>query len=831
MNTVHRKWQPLQEENLSAIRKAFADLFPSAAHGDLAPRISAYWTEMLRAVWSSKPEAIRRKDLQFDPADPMSRIEQRTVVIAYADSVRQEGEPSLKTLDRFLETYFPAVGGLHLLPACEMVEDRFNDGGFSQIRRDRIHRRFGDNRLFAELMGKYYAMADFVLNHVDIAHPAFQSYLEGDDRMADCFYVFSEEAYQSRLSRGDFDRIFRPRPFPLFTIFRRRPGDEAAAGMDLAQRMAQMGNRFPGGEIPDPVIGAMYVLNKVKNDQMLLDADYRYLIRFREYLSKVPGIDPDRIFTVSATQEIRGVPYILRDHIVTHGDLLRAIGLRPDVAEVCAAIYHEYDPRLFGEEIRALTTFSHVQVDLNTSTLAGLKLLADDFSWYLSLDLNLLRLDAANFAFKKWQTTCFGLPEVQRLVKILYLSMAAVSPRIVANLEVNDRLSQVLEQMADTDSPPPMMYDFHLASLIPATFIHQDPEIPARIANLVSRYDTPEESIRFSLAESHDGKSVRGGLDLLSLGELQRLADIVEHNGGRIKYKGVPKREIASPEFTRIIDESGLDADRAREKLFAGASEAGSGLSLRAHIRNESDLARALGLSPEAFSANPPLRFLSNRILHGREPYELCVSTWDALPAIEETDLEVDRFLAFYALAFSLMGRNLKSVYFNDLLGLPNDDPRYEESGELRDLKRTKSDYAKVAERLGDPNTIANRIAKGMNELIGIVDADPSLDPRGNEARVLPVFDGEGRPPVAAVFNAHSAQTLTVVNLDHRPVAVHIGIDLDDPVPSGPPAKGWFDNIGGRWIRMGPPARISLTLEPYQRLWLTSRPLSIPGLP
>ena len=57
---------------------------------------------------------------------------------------------------------------------------------------------------------------------------------------------------------------------------------------------------------------------------------------------------------------------------------------------------------------------------------------------------------------------------------------------------------------------------------------------------------------------------------------------------------------------------------------------------------------------------------------------------------------EAKRYLAFYTLAFALMGRNVKSIYFNDLLGLPNDYDRFNESGELRDLKRTKSDVQQL---------------------------------------------------------------------------------------------------------------------------------------
>jgi len=704
---------------------------------------------MLRRVWHGKSPVIKEKDLAYDPADPLSRIQQNTVAIAYADSIKRPGTPSLPTLVEFLETYFPAVGGLHVLPACVVAESRFNDGHFSQVVRNRIHEPFGTNTDFSDTMEKYYSMADFVLNHVDIEHPDFQAYLRGDNEKANRFYVFSETEYQNRLQRGDFEGIFRPRPFPLFTIFRRCPEDTVYARMGDEERVAAMNRRLPGQDLPAPVIHLLSIFRKIKNDQTLLDEDYRHLTAYRNHIEREGRIEPAAIFTASATQETQHVPYIFTEGIAEPADLLKAIGYRDSVAEVYADIFEEHDPIIFGRQIRALTTFSHVQVDLNTSTYAGLKLLADDFSWYLGLDLNMLRLDAANFAFKKWKTTCFGLPEVRNLMKILYLSMEAASPRIVANLEVNDRLGGILSQMAGKTTPPPMMYDFHLASMLPAVFIAGDAGILTRILPEIDRYDIPKESIRFSLAESHDGKSVRGSFDLLTCGERQILADTVERNGGKIKYQGTP---------------------------------------------------------------------------NGREPYELCISTWDSLPVVDDPASEVERYLTFYTLAFALMGRHVKSVYFNDLLGLPNDYKRREETGELRDIKRTKSDFLEITNRLRDPASRESRIARGMNHLIALVDADPALDPHGNEARMLSLTAAAKPQPVAVVYNRCKSRSITVVNLSRH--SESIAIDLDDPELAG--EETWYDNMEGRHVVADGKGKLALTISPYRRLWLTTERIEVP---
>jgi hypothetical protein len=185
--TLERFWQPPDFNSpefgkLGEIQTLFSELYPSDEYGGLAARIGQYWISKLKEIWTEKPERIKTKDLKYTPKDPLSRIEQKTVVISYADSVRKAEEPTLVSLDTSLKSHFPAIRGLHMLPPCEISEELFNDGGFSQVRRDRIHGTYGTNAQFADMMEKFYSMTDLVLNHVDIEHPKFQQYLAGDDQ-------------------------------------------------------------------------------------------------------------------------------------------------------------------------------------------------------------------------------------------------------------------------------------------------------------------------------------------------------------------------------------------------------------------------------------------------------------------------------------------------------------------------------------------------------------------------------------------------------------------------------------------------------------------------
>ena len=559
---------------------------------------------------------------------------------------------------------------------------------------------------------------------------------------------------------------------------------------------------------------------------MLLDEDYQHIVGFRDYLKKKSAVSLDDIFSVSLTQETQHIPYIFKSGIETRKDLLEAMGIDPAKTGKLAGNYEQYDPVVFGEEVRALTTFSHVQVDLNTTTYKGLAMLVDDFSWYLSMDLDMLRLDAANFAFKKWKTSCFGLPQVSDLMKILYLSMECVAPRIVANLEVNDQLGNILSQMEDKKAPPPMMYDFHLASMLPVVFNTRNAKILLRILDMIKGYDIPRQSIRFSLAESHDGKSVRGSLDLLTLAERQGLADTVESNGGNVKYKGVPARQYAIHEFAEVCTQAGIDYKTAKAALFDDANNSDAVLCLKQDIGDKADMAQALGMPHEDFKQNDTLKFFTNKVLFGKEPYELCTSTIDAMTLLENSDQTADRYLAFYTLAFALMGRNVKSVYFNDLLGLPNDYARCQETGELRDIKRTKSVFDQLETSLADPANLMHTIASGMNNLIALVDADPALGFRGNEAEAALSSDLSPSRSVAIVHNScDSHHTLIVVNLGSKVEKIMIAPDnygLNS-------ASSLFDNVSGRDIPVNDDGALILTVGPFARLWMSREEIKIPS--
>ena len=816
----NEKWKPLDAGRLEEISNLFHRIYPENEYGSLGADISAYWLNLLHESWESKDPGLKELDLKYDPSDPLSRVEQKTTVIAYADSISREGEKSLETLDRFFSQWFPAVGGLHILPACTVVEDRFNDGYFSQVERDNIHSAFGSNELFADIMHRYFSMNDLVLGHVDIENPVFQEYLEGHDEAGRKFFTFSMEEYESLKAAGSFDKVFRPRPFPLFTIFRRLPSElpyRTLSHCGRADVMIKLIRKMRGIETERPLINILWLFNRILNDQMLLEDEYEKIPEFIEWLDS-RGIDKSTVFTTSRTQEVQHVPYIFVPEIKTEDQFLLRCGFNEQQAEAVASIFRETNRRLFGEEIRALTTFSHVQVDVNTTTFAGLAALANDLIFYLTKDLNMLRLDAVNYAFKKWGTSCFGLPELDLLMQIVYLSMECISPRMIPNLEVNDSLTTILEQMSSGDSAPPMMHDFFLASLLPAVFHSKNAAIIGRIFDKIKEYDIPRSSIRFSLSESHDGKSVRGSLDLLTFEERRVLTEAVVENRGWVKYKSIAAGQCPATELMRFCSESGLNYGELSSALFESSDDSGI-LLFKDQIGGMEDIFRhAPMLTPENYKT---AEFFFIRILEGRDPYELCITTRDSLPQLDDEELEIERFLAFETLAFAIMGRNVKTIYFNDLLALPNDYRKVKATGELRNIKRTRVRFEELAPRLEYRDSFEARIVRGINNLIALVDSDPALHFRGSEAELVFISD---RPEVAVLKNCcGDAVSLAVINLSDK--SVDIALDIVDAGLRNPSAV--FDNIRSRELD-GSDGVLDIVLEPFERLWLSDMPVAVP---
>ncbi len=160
-----------------------------------------------------REETIRRRRKRYRGKPVLS--EKDSIVITYADNIRQEGESPLDTLHRFMRTYFKTiVTGVHILPFFPSS----SDGGFAVIDYKRVDPQFGDWDHIRRIARDYHLMVDLVLNHVSSQSSWFQHFLKGDHRYRD-YFIWTDR-------KIELPHVFRPRETPLFTKFETAWGDK-----------------------------------------------------------------------------------------------------------------------------------------------------------------------------------------------------------------------------------------------------------------------------------------------------------------------------------------------------------------------------------------------------------------------------------------------------------------------------------------------------------------------------------------------------------------------------------------------------------------------------
>ena len=112
----------------------------------------------------------------LDAMDDFPLSEADTMLITYADSLRQEGVAPLESMYRFVdEVSGGAISCVHLLPFFPYS----SDAGFSISDYRRVRTDLGDWSGITALAGNYRVMVDLVLNHCSVEHPWFQDFLAG----------------------------------------------------------------------------------------------------------------------------------------------------------------------------------------------------------------------------------------------------------------------------------------------------------------------------------------------------------------------------------------------------------------------------------------------------------------------------------------------------------------------------------------------------------------------------------------------------------------------------------------------------------------------------
>lgn len=143
------------------------------------------------------------KKKEWKAAAPLT--EKNIYLITYGDMIKEEGQPTLKTLNKFVnENAKDEITDIHLLPMFPYT----SDDGFSVVDYREIHPELGDWSDIDRLAGDYRLMFDFVANHMSKSSSWFKGYLRDEPEYKN-FFIPKDDEF-------DTSKVVRPRTSPLF---------------------------------------------------------------------------------------------------------------------------------------------------------------------------------------------------------------------------------------------------------------------------------------------------------------------------------------------------------------------------------------------------------------------------------------------------------------------------------------------------------------------------------------------------------------------------------------------------------------------------------------
>ena len=134
--------------------------------------------------------------------------EQDAILITYGNSVQNEGEKPLQTLNRFINFHLRDwINTVHILPFFPYSSDT----GFSVINYQEVNPKLGAWADIRRINTHTHLMMDLVINHASVRHPWFQQFLKGESPGKNYFINIDPST--------DLSSVVRPRSTPLLTPF------------------------------------------------------------------------------------------------------------------------------------------------------------------------------------------------------------------------------------------------------------------------------------------------------------------------------------------------------------------------------------------------------------------------------------------------------------------------------------------------------------------------------------------------------------------------------------------------------------------------------------
>ncbi|GEA10850.1 sugar phosphorylase [Alteromonas sp. KUL49] len=185
-------WQILHDKVCHHLKFIYADVPLEQSYESLA-------TDLIKTIGLNEDSPITSPRPHCNYWD-----EDDIIMITYGDSVIDDNERPLTTLNRFLHTYCKnTVNNVHILPFFPYS----SDDGFSVIDYSSVNESLGNWDDIEAISKDYGLMADLVINHCSARSVWFDNFIKGEGTGSDFFFTGDPD--------DDLSMVTRPRTSPL----------------------------------------------------------------------------------------------------------------------------------------------------------------------------------------------------------------------------------------------------------------------------------------------------------------------------------------------------------------------------------------------------------------------------------------------------------------------------------------------------------------------------------------------------------------------------------------------------------------------------------------
>ncbi len=193
------------------------------------------------------------------------------------------------------------------------------------------------------------------------------------------------------------------------------------------------------------------------------------------------------------------------------------------------------------------TTFSKDQIDLNFNNEEVFLEILKILFFYINHGAKSIRLDAIAYVWKEAGTPCFNHHKTHILTQLFHDILKKIDPNVWIITETVLSHKENISYFGNGKNEAHLVYNFALETLFLSMFLKQDSSIASRWINSIK--NTSDQNSFLNLSVSHDGIHTIPVKGILSIKDMNEIADDVKKKQGQILYRSVLNKDPEPYEF------------------------------------------------------------------------------------------------------------------------------------------------------------------------------------------------------------------------------------------------------------------------------------------